>query len=272
MRIRIGHSSAPACPRRKGAGAECRPDPAASRVSGAPRRRARGPPCWRGPRARVPQRGRSANRQGGWRPASDRTSMAGTFQSSTAHSKRPHPRSTAKAASARSRAPAHPWRRCSGSTKRSSSHSPGRPRNVEKLWKNKAKAAGLPSFHASRTSAAGRGLNRACSRSSLAAMHKCESFSYSAKARIIAMIASTSRGSAGRISNPGGIGVGFISGSALRKSTCSREGRGRRQHRSDRGCGKFEDHDVAVSTGPALRMVQCGNRGRAEAPGATSVR
>src|SRR5918999_528368 len=80
---------------------------------------------------------------------------------------------------------------------------PGRPRNVEKLWKNSAKAAGCPSHSPINTSAAARSPKCESRRVSSVADTSCERRSYSASSFMSERMSGTSPSVAVRISSSG---------------------------------------------------------------------
>src|SRR5438445_12883464 len=76
---------------------------------------------------------------------------------------------------------------------------PGRPRKVEKLWKNSAKPTAWPSSSASRTSAYCRSPNSAVASRSSVITTSCSSFSKRASPRISSAMTGTSVRVAGRM-------------------------------------------------------------------------
>ena len=161
------HSSAPAAPGARVADAECRLDPAAGRISGAPRRRRSRPPAGEGLERRSDDADDAPFGKDRGAQAYDRTR-------SPVRSSRARPTRSGRSRARRRGWPAfeegacaHPWRRCSGSTKRSSSHRPGRPKKRREIMKKQGKGGGLAIFARKQDLGGGRGPNSARSRSAL---------------------------------------------------------------------------------------------------------
>ena len=257
MRIRCGHSSAPQCPRRKRAGAECRPDPAASRVSGAPRRRARGPPC----SARASSEGADdaddapvGKHRGPQRPDRARwlarSSRAPPIRSGRSRARR----RCGQRAEQGLRASLAPMLGAHEEILEPHAGAPKKRREIVEKQREGGRLAA--SFHASQDlGRRARAEQRACSDRPVLQCTRCGESLVLGQARIIATIASTSSRRAGRIRTAELLG--FVSASALRKSTCI-SGRPRSTQRpSDRGSriqAGSQDPDVAVSK-PALHCA-----------------